>query len=297
MDKPLLSVCCIAYNQKQYIKNCMDAVLAQQTTFPFEFLIHDDCSTDGTKEIIASYAEKYPDIIKPMFEEQNQYSNGNDVRIHFYNYERAEGKYIAYLDGDDYWTDPLKLQKQVDFMEANQEYSVCFHRCTRHDIENDVYSEDETGSLFVDGASFVDITVDDFFKRWITQPLSMVFRKDVLPMDIWKQYKYYRDEQEIYYLLKHGKGGIFSFIGGIYNLNENGIWAKVSKKEACEHGLRMAQELYDVNRDNSTKVNLENVLQWNINNHNIVESSKLVLSWRLFVLNRRVPRFIKNLLM
>jgi glycosyltransferase involved in cell wall biosynthesis len=100
--------------------------MMQKTNFVFEILIHDDASKDKTAEIIREYEEKYPNIIKPIYQTENQYSKG--IKVTFkYNFPRAKGKYIALCEGDDYWTDPLKLQKQVDFLEANNDYVLCFH--------------------------------------------------------------------------------------------------------------------------------------------------------------------------
>jgi glycosyltransferase involved in cell wall biosynthesis len=98
----------------------------QKTTFPFEILIHDDASTDGTVGIIRDYERKYPDLIKPIYQIENQYSQGRTISA-TYQFPRAKGKYIALCEGDDYWTDPLKLQKQVDFLEVNEDCSLCFH--------------------------------------------------------------------------------------------------------------------------------------------------------------------------
>ena len=128
MSEVLVSISCITYNHSAYIRQCLDGMLMQQTTFDFEILIHDDCSTDGTDDIIREYASKYPQIIKPLFEEENQYQQGKPIGTVVWNLPRAKGKYIAICEGDDYWTDPLKLQKQVDFMEANPEFSLCFHK-------------------------------------------------------------------------------------------------------------------------------------------------------------------------
>src|SRR5690606_7564710 len=121
---PLVSISCITYNHAPYIRQCLDGLVMQQCNFTFEVLIHDDASTDDTQEIIKEYQKKYPEIIKPIFQDENQYSIGIRGIMPRFNYPRAQGKYIALCEGDDYWTDPLKLQKQVDFLEANPEYSL-----------------------------------------------------------------------------------------------------------------------------------------------------------------------------
>ena len=108
MDKPLVSISCIAYNHESYIRQCLDGFLMQKTTFSFEILIHDDASTDNTTDIIREYERKYPDIIKPIYQKENQYSKGIPISATF-NWPRAKGKYIAMCEGDDYWTDPLKI--------------------------------------------------------------------------------------------------------------------------------------------------------------------------------------------
>ena len=124
----IVSVSCITFNHAPYIRGCLDGFLMQKTSFVFEILIHDDCSTDGTREIIEEYSKKYPDIIFPIFQTENQYSKGVRGMMARFNFPRCRGKYIALCEGDDYWTDPYKLQKQVDFLEANPDYVGCFHK-------------------------------------------------------------------------------------------------------------------------------------------------------------------------
>ena len=116
--KPIVSICCLAYNHAKYIRQCLDGFIMQKTNFAFEVLIHDDASTDGTADIIREYELRYPGIIKPIYQKYNQYSKGVKVNAK-YNYSRAQGKYIALCEGDDYWIDPLKLQKQVDYLEIH----------------------------------------------------------------------------------------------------------------------------------------------------------------------------------
>ncbi|MFJ8064763.1 glycosyltransferase family 2 protein [Psychrobacillus sp. NPDC096426] len=125
MENILVSISCIAYNHEKYIADAIDSFLMQQTNFKYEILIHDDASTDRTAEIIRKYEKKYPELVKPIYQIENQYSKGVDVfKV---NDERAIGKYVALCEGDDYWTDIYKLQKQVDYMEKHPECSLCVH--------------------------------------------------------------------------------------------------------------------------------------------------------------------------
>lgn len=121
----MVSVLCATYNQAGYIQQAIDSFLMQRTNFEFEILVHDDASTDGTSEILQDYQRKYPDIVKPLYQTVNQYSQG--VKITPLNAARAKGRFVALCEGDDYWTDSLKLQTQVDFMNAHPTYSLCVH--------------------------------------------------------------------------------------------------------------------------------------------------------------------------
>lgn len=127
----LVSVLCTAYNHEEYIRDALESIVTQQTDFPFELLVNDDASTDGTAAIIREYAEKYPDIVRPFYQEKNLYSQGINIEDTVM-LPAAHGKYIAFCEGDDYWSDPSKLQRQVDFMEAHPEYSACVHDTVIH---------------------------------------------------------------------------------------------------------------------------------------------------------------------
>ena len=125
-DECLVSVFCTAYNHEAFLRDALDGFVNQRTRFGFEVLVNDDVSTDSTRDIIREYAEKYPDIIRPFYQEKNLYSQKIDVyRTVFF--PNARGKYVAYCEGDDYWTDPTKLQRQVDWLEAHPECSACVH--------------------------------------------------------------------------------------------------------------------------------------------------------------------------
>lgn len=119
-----VSVLCLAYNHKKYIEQALDSIITQKTNFPFEVVVHDDNSTDGTTEIIRHYVKSYPDLIHPLYEKENQFSKGKDVLIDL-SLPYTRGKYIAFCECDDYWTDESKLQRQYDILEAHPELDMC----------------------------------------------------------------------------------------------------------------------------------------------------------------------------
>lgn len=172
-NEPLMvTVRCLTYNQEGFIRQCLEGFVMQRTNFRFEATVHDDASTDGTAAIIREYAEKYPDIIKPLYETENQYSK-HDGSLSRIMDAHTHGKYIALCEGDDYWTDPLKLQKQVDFMEAHPECSLTYHACK---------------NVFEDGCTDVrafgeEVSETCSLKKLMKYPFqtsSVLFRKEVL---------------------------------------------------------------------------------------------------------------------
>jgi len=120
---PVVTVRTYTYQHAPYIQDCIEGVLAQKTTFPFEYIIGEDCSADGTREIVFDYAQRYPHIIRVVTADYNVGGKANVRRC----INRTRGKYVALCEGDDYWISPLKLQRQVDFMEAHPDVSLCFH--------------------------------------------------------------------------------------------------------------------------------------------------------------------------
>lgn len=121
-----VSVICVAYNQAEFIRSALDGFVSQKTNFKFQVFVYDDASTDGTTDIILEYAEKYPDIIKPIIQTENQFSKGKNIAKNFI-WPKIDTEYVAVCDGDDYWIDPYKLQKQADFLDKYPDYNICFH--------------------------------------------------------------------------------------------------------------------------------------------------------------------------
>ena len=130
--KPLVAINCITYNHEAYLRDALEGFVMQKTDFPFVAIVHDDASTDGTADIIREYVARYPDIILPIYETENQYSkrDGSVSRIMHTARNATGAKYVAYCEGDDFWTVPHKLQKQVDFLESNPDFSMV---CSQYD--------------------------------------------------------------------------------------------------------------------------------------------------------------------
>jgi Glycosyltransferases involved in cell wall biogenesis len=126
MKEIMVSICCITYNHEKYIADAIESFLMQRTDFPYEIILHDDASTDSTADIIRRYESKYPNRIKGIYQEENQYSQKINI-FKEYLFPRANGKYIALCEGDDYWIDRNKLQLQVNYMQCNPYCSLCFH--------------------------------------------------------------------------------------------------------------------------------------------------------------------------
>lgn len=125
MEQQLVTVCIITYNHENFIRQAIDGVLMQKTNFPFDIIVADDCSKDATTEILKEYQQKFPEKIKLILQQKNVGAAKNFVEL----ISAPHSKYIAYFDGDDYWISENKLQKQIDFLEANKNYSLCYHHC------------------------------------------------------------------------------------------------------------------------------------------------------------------------
>lgn len=170
---PLVSIVTLAYNHGKYIRQCLDSFVMQVTDFPFEVIIHDDASTDDTTHIIREYEQMYPDIIKPIYQKENQYSKGVPIGA-TYLYPKAQGNYIAECEGDDWWTDPHKLQKQVDFLESHPDYVMCTTSYSSFRMKDGRIKEG------VKEGRGMDITLRSLMKKNRIGTLTVLYRKDVL---------------------------------------------------------------------------------------------------------------------
>lgn len=172
---PLVSICTTAFNHEDSIRQTLEGFLLQKVTFPYEIVINDDASSDSTAQIIREYEQKHPNLINATYQNENQYSKGVWPMAQLV-LPRAKGKYIAYCEGDDYWTDPYKLQKQVDFLEANPEYGMV---CTNYSIiENEQIKDSVLTSQFKITEA-LDIDIETYLKqRYLVRTLTVMFRSE-----------------------------------------------------------------------------------------------------------------------
>lgn len=238
---PCVSICCITYNHAPFIRQCLDGFMMQRTSFPIEVLVHDDASTDGTQDIIREYEAKYPDVIKPICQKENQYSKGVKVSL-VYNYSRAKGKYIALCEGDDYWTDPYKLQKQVDFLESHPDYVMCSHRFDQY-YEEERRLEKEQDESF-QGADY-DLK-NLIGGKWLTQTLTVMYRRSALDLQHYESYGMSMDIILFYALLKEGKGYCFPDVMGVYRYHNGGVWSEVSQNQRRLVEFKARLAIYNV---------------------------------------------------
>ena len=253
---PLVSICTLVYNHEPYLRGCFEGFVMQKTSFAFEVLVHDDASTDGSADIIREYTEKYPHLFKPIYQKENQYSKGVKVNA-TYQYPRAKGKYIAMCEGDDYWTDSLKLQKQVDFLEANIEYTMCFARAIEH--YEDGSREDKLFSLVEDR----DYEGIELFANWIVPTASVLYRKEILSTPLCKEYQtnkkiIFGDTPLFLTCVHYGKVRGMSDVVSVYRRHEGGMTKSVLKDyDRCKryhyHELEIYKVFGDVYKNSSVE--------------------------------------------
>lgn len=229
MNNPKLTIVSISYNQERFIQKAIDSFLMQKTNFSFEVIIADDCSTDSTAKIIADYAKKYPDIIKPILRNKNLGIESNYIDV----LSRINSQYVIINEADDYFMDDKKLQKQVDFLDANPDYSICFHPvCIKWENDSrpdtifptkkmlDKYTLDLSGLLKINF-----IQTNSCMYRWhfkSGEDFRSNFPKNILPCD--------------YFLhLLHAKVGKIAFLSkvmSVYRRWNGGIWFESGESDS-----------------------------------------------------------------
>lgn len=248
----MVSVLCLAYNHEKYIRQCLDGFVMQKTNFKFEVIIHDDASTDNTANIIREYEEKYPEIIKPIYQKENQYSQGKKNIL----FPLTKGKYIAICEGDDFWTDDYKLQKQVDTLENNPNCKCCV--CTVRDANEDGSMMDTThpSTVFDSGVLHIEDFLKLACKEYVFQTSSYLFLrsayieyiehtpkyKKVSPVGDWPILLYFSEIGDIYYIKDEMSCYRRNAIG---SYTTSMISSTISKRKKYNKGLINMIESFD----------------------------------------------------
>lgn len=233
-ELPVVSICCITYNHEKYIAEAMDGFLAQTTNFQFEIIVGDDHSTDNTPLILADYAVRFPNIVKLI-----SHSENIGMMLNFKKtFESCKGKYIALCEGDDCWTSINKLQKQIDFMDKNSDFAICFHQCANLDQENQKiiknyphYSDEKEFSL------------TDLFTTNIANTCSVIYRNFQIEIpDFFKILKL--GDWPLHMLhAQYGKIKYFPDNLGIYRIHPEGVWTSAQMYEKLEQVNKMLKEI------------------------------------------------------
>jgi glycosyltransferase involved in cell wall biosynthesis len=229
MDEPLLSICLITYNHQNSIKQAIESVLSQQVAFSWSLVIADDYSTDGTRDILLEYKERYPDFIHLILQEKNVGPAKNWTDLITY----PESKYVAYFEGDDYWIDPLKLQKQIDFLENNPDYFLSFHNAViKHDGTEKPFNKKFKKKTFT--------TKDLILKPWFVPSASIVFRNNNFTMPDWKNVN-----GDLAMLLIHSLNGKIHYIDEFMSVYNLATPSSSSKVVLSQRKIKRLYKLYN----------------------------------------------------
>lgn len=238
----MVSIQCLTYNHASYIRQCLDGFVMQKTNFRFEAIVHDDASTDGTTAIVREYAERYPDIIKPIFEVENRYSK-KDGSLQRIMDEHCTGKYVAICEGDDYWIDAMKLQKQVNFLNSHPDYSLVGSNGIV------LYTDFDKGlQYFNNHNSLRDVTFTELVNTWAFPTASLLFRRVILDhYPSWSKEIHFGDDVIVMTCAIYGKVATLGELSCVYRKGA-GVTNEMDKKNeymAEQHKLFYTHILED----------------------------------------------------
>lgn len=242
MKHKLLTVCLVTYNHEKYIEQCLESILLQQTDFDFAIHVGEEDGSDATREIVEEYTRKYPDLIKLFKWDKKDKILVDGMSTGRYNFKETfkstSSKYVAYCDGDDYWTDPLKLQKQVDFLENHPDFAICFH-------DVDIFDQERQMVLPNTSTRKVDHTTDisDLASGNYIHAASIVMRNDFNFPD-WFD-KVYLGDWALYMLqVKNRKIKRLNQVMAVYRVHASGLWAKQDQKIRILHTIETMETIY-----------------------------------------------------
>jgi glycosyltransferase involved in cell wall biosynthesis len=238
--KPLVSVCMITYNHEEFIAEAIESIIAQKTHFEFELVIGVDFSSDSTRALALAFKNKYSEKIKLLLHDCNIGMSDNFSKTFF----ACNGEYIALCEGDDYWTDPFKLQKQIDFLQSTAKATICWTRYQILDSNKKLYANDREDSYFKNSAVYrVDLT--NLFEPYLTLTVTAVFRRSVLDEGYLNKFHYFKDNTLYALALSKGEGYVLDEFTAVYRIHENGVFSSISREEQLLRNINNIKEIYN----------------------------------------------------
>lgn len=246
--KPTVSIICLTFNQEKYVRDCFEGFVNQQTTFPYEVLVYDDASTDGTPAIIREYEAKYPDIFKPTLYGKNNYSQGLGYVGLYTSIKEAQGKYVAYCEGDDYWTDSKKLQKQVDFLDAHPDYEICAHDTlikterVHYQSQSILFSQTDV-NLFLDRRNRTEYQFADTLTGNIFHISALMYRNYNIQLPEWIHEISAFDMVFYMLLAKEGKVHVLPDAMSVYRIHSDSLTTSGSEYQTAIPFLQLSVDI------------------------------------------------------
>ena len=237
---PLVSICCITFNHERFIGQALEGFLMQETTFPVEIIVHDDASTDRNADIIRDYQQRYPHVVEPIYQTENQYSKGTHPLIQAV-FARARGRYIALCEGDDYWTSAEKLARQVAFLQGHPSHSLCWTRFETLDDATGLREMDKNSQYFEPerGCSF---GFTEFVEGWHIGTQTLMFRHEAMNTAQFSN-RVHRDIFLISDLLTWGPGYCLGEVMAVYRAHAGGVHSSKSRPERLAIASRIYKQI------------------------------------------------------
>tara|TARA_R110001583_G_scaffold71749_3_gene201742 strand:- start:292 stop:1194 length:903 start_codon:yes stop_codon:yes gene_type:complete len=275
-----ISACIITYNHEAYIKDCLEGAISQILNCEYEIVIGEDFSTDATLEICKEYAEKYPNLIRLLPREKNLGMMGNWMET----LKDCQGKYIALCEGDDYWTDPLKLQKQVDFLEENEDYVLCFHKVDILKPSGEIVEDFITNVP----KNYESISTLARFGNYIHTP-SVVYRNILNSVPFELKEAPFGDFFLYMMLAQHGNLYYIKEVMGVYRYNV-GVISNMSEINIANNNVKLYSCMFSYfDNEELKKIILERQIEVVTRHYNLIHSKYS----NYFVSNHLVFRLFK----
>lgn len=260
--KPKISVCMITYGHENYILQAIEGVLMQECNFEIELIIANDCSPDNTDLVVKDILAHHPK--KSWIKYFNHKKNLGMMPNFLFALDQCSGNYIAVCEGDDYWTDPLKLQRQVDFLEANKEYTICWTKYLIKESENLSSLVEPDWVSQIEKNKNITIDLDTIFTPYCTYTLTVLFKRKSLDLPLLKSLKHSKDNSLYALCLSKGKGILIDSFSAVYRLHEGGVYSSASFFKQRYHSyLNLKEITFRIPLcDNSNIRNVRNYLLW-----------------------------------